>query len=72
MMCDLTVGWETPSTLDERHTANVTYYETQSMKEYLSARWPYRTYLFQAIALIYRGGISNQLRVPAKERVDSR
>ena len=57
-VCDLTVGWETPSTLDDRHLAKVAYYDTYSMREYLKSKWPNHIHNFQAISLSCRGGIS--------------
>ena len=59
IVCDLTVGWETPQSLDDRHTAKVDYYGTHAMKTYLTNQWPQHEQQFQAIALSCRGGISS-------------
>ncbi|CAG0890455.1 unnamed protein product [Darwinula stevensoni] len=58
-VCDLTVGWESPITLYERHIAKVDYYGIQGIKQYTTDHWPAYSQHFQAVALSSRGGISS-------------
>ncbi|CAG0890454.1 unnamed protein product [Darwinula stevensoni] len=57
-ICDLTVGWETSQSLDDRHIAKMDYYGTQAMRNHLKEKWPNHSINFQAIALSCRGGIA--------------